>query len=162
MPRRPALPLSDLQYLMHQLGPAMPEILTVFQMESDCWELTFEGDISVEVGWQDQPPRVLFNCSVGEVPEDLREPVYARLLVANALPPDRLNLRFALNFTDEQVLVLGELDETDLSLESLCSELDEFLKCAVMISSFMADSAAVNEDTSFDAEPANAVMSQLI
>ncbi len=154
--------LADLQYLMHQLGPTMSEILMIVQEESDCWDLTFEDELSVQVAWQEEPTRVLFSCAVGEVPEDLREPVYARLLFANALPQERLDLRFALDFSDEQVLLIGELNETDLSLDTLRDELQNFLVCAIEASVFIAESASVSDYSEAEEESDGAAPSQLV
>ena len=154
--------LADLQYLMHQIGPTMPEILTIVQEESDRWELTFEDELSVQISWQEEPTRVLFNCAVGEVPRDLRESVYARLLLANALPQERLDLRFALDFPDEQVLVIGELNEPDLSLETLQDKLQAFLVCAIEALVFIAESATVFDSSVSEDENEEAAQSQLV
>ncbi len=37
-----AFGLSDLQYLMHQLGPASPEIVTILQEDIDSWQIEFD------------------------------------------------------------------------------------------------------------------------
>ncbi len=149
--------LSDLQHLMQQLGPEMPEISTILQEESDRWQITFEEEASIEVSWQLEPPRVVFSCAVGEVPDHVRESVYARLLVANSLPSGQLSLRFALDVPDEQVLVLGELSEADLSLDIFLLELESFLRCATGLSSFIAEAASAVEE----AVPDGAVLPQL-
>lgn len=149
--------LSDLQCLMQQVGPEMPEISTILQEESDRWQITFDEDASMEVVWQSDPPRVVFSCAVGEVPEQVRESVYARLLVANSLPSGQLGLRFALGVPDGQVLMIGEMNEADLSLDSLQIELDSFLRCAIELSLFIAESAS-NAD---EAVPDSAVLPEL-
>ncbi len=154
--------LSDLQYLMHQLGPAMPEILTIIQHESDRWELAFDEEVTVEVGWQEKPPRTLLSCAIGEVPENLCEPVYARLLIANSLPSERLSLRFALDFPDERVLLLGELVEDHASLDTLRSDLASFVQCAVAMASFIAESAAAVQGVSFEARPEDDMLPRLV
>lgn len=154
--------LTDLQYLMHQLGPTMPEILTILQHESDRWELTLDEEISVDIGWQEQPSRTLFSCAIGEVPEALCESIYARLLIANSLPSERLSLRFALDFPDERVLLLGELVEVDASLDSFRADLASFVQCAVAMASFIAESAAAIDGASSEAKPDDTMFPKLV
>ncbi len=154
--------LSELQYLIHQLGPTMPEILTILQYESDRWALAFDEEVTVEVGWQDTPPRTLVSCAIGEVPEDLCGSVYARLLIANSLPSERLSLRFALNFPEEQVLLLGELDDDNVSLEALRADLASFVQCAVAMASFIAESAAAVQGISLEANAEDDLLPRLV
>lgn len=154
--------LSDLQYLMHQLGPATPEVNAILQEEVDCWQVMLDGEIGVQLSWQPEPPRVVFSCAVGEVGEALRESIYAHLLVANGLPSERLGLRFALDFPEGQVLVLGELDVPDLSLDSLREQLRIFLQHAVGMSAFIAESTLADEALASSPDRGSSMPSQLV
>ncbi|MEO0316793.1 MAG: hypothetical protein RL404_470, partial [Pseudomonadota bacterium] len=46
--------LSDLQYLMAQLGPATSDILLIVQHSDDQWQIEFEEDLSLHVSWHQQ------------------------------------------------------------------------------------------------------------
>lgn len=133
--------LSDMQYLMHQLGPAMTEVSVILQEEIDSWQVLFNDDIGVQISWQTEPPRVLISGALGEVPEGARERVYAGLLIANSLPSSTLGLTCSLGLPDEQVLVLAEIEASALSVDDLADRLREFLHQAVEVSAFIADSA---------------------
>lgn len=134
--------LPDLQYLMHQIGPETPDISAILQEESDRWQIIFEDDVSIQVSWQADAPRVVLSCVVSEVPDHAREWVYAHLLVANALPVEGMSLRFALDFPDQRVMMIGELDKADLSLEAFRNEILSFLDCAMNLLSFIAESVS--------------------
>ena len=44
--------LSDLQYLMGQLGPASPDIHLIVQQSDDRWQVEFEGGLSLHASWR--------------------------------------------------------------------------------------------------------------
>ena len=43
-----AFGLSELQYLMHQLGPAIPEIVIILQDDIDSWQLDFDASTGMK------------------------------------------------------------------------------------------------------------------
>ena len=47
-----SLVLSEMQQLMHELGPAMPEVEAVVQHEAGSWDIWFEGDVRMALDWQ--------------------------------------------------------------------------------------------------------------
>ena len=84
----------------------------------------------------------------------------ARLKVSEGVKTEvdlRLGDVQALDVPDEQVLVLGELSEADLSLDILLLELESFMRCAIGLSSFIAEAASAVEE----AVPDGAVLPQL-
>jgi hypothetical protein len=137
--RRNALRLSDLQYLMHQLGPATPEIVTIVQDDIDSWQVEFDEGVSLQVGWQEKPPRMLMTCSIGQPEVAARERVYASLLSANFLLTGTTNLKLALSQPDEDVLLIGEYELSQVSVAALQDHLSIFLQSAARFSTIVAD-----------------------
>ncbi len=153
--------LSELQHLMQQLGPSMPEISVILQEEIDCWQLVFDEDVVLQVGWQSEPPRVVFSCSVGEVDDADRDRVFSRLLLANSLPATALGVKFALGHPDEQVLVIAEFEASCLSLDSLGELLREFILQAEQVSAFISEGANSAEHLSTEIASEEPAPSQL-
>lgn len=51
--------LSDLQYLIQQLGPMTPEIVTIIQQDEYRWQVELDGGVLVQLRWEASPPRLL-------------------------------------------------------------------------------------------------------
>ncbi len=90
--------LSDLQYLMQQLGPAMPEITTIIQEDRDSWQVELDEALSLQLCWQEQPPRIRMRCAIAR--------------------------------PDDDVLLAGEYEVGDASLDTLRRLVIEFLTTA--------------------------------
>ncbi len=136
--------LSDLQYLMHQLGPATPEIVAVIQEDIDSWQVVFDEDVSLQIQWIETTMRVLISCAIGQPPEDMREQVYASLLQANLLLSGVANLKLALSQPEEDVMLIGEYEITSSTLASLQDSLSGFLRFAAKFSSMVTDASAAS------------------
>lgn len=140
--RRSALGMSDLQYLMHQLGPATPEIITIIQDDIDSWQIEFDEGVSLQVGWQPLPPRVLMSCAIGRATDAARERVYASLLNANLLLTGMASVKLALSQPEDDVMLIGEYELASASMAGLQSSLSEFLNFAAKFSTMIASVSA--------------------
>ena len=132
--------LSDLQYLMHQLGPTMPEIVAITQDDIDSWKIDFDEEISLQIEWQVSPPCVLMSCAIGQPEAERREAVYASLLNANLLLTGIASVKLALSQPDNEVLLIGEYPLGAASVTALQASLSEFLQFAAEFSMMVADS----------------------
>ena len=137
-----------MQYLVHQLGPAIPEIVTIIQDDIDSWQLEFDGGVSLQLSWQEQPPRLKMSCEIGRPDDTRREAVYAALLNANLLLTGGPDLKLALSEPDQDVLLIGDHEYDDGSLEGLTKRVSEFLNFAARFSLMVTD-----PDTSDETEP---------
>ena len=126
--------LSDLQYLIRQLGPSLPEISTIIEEDLDSWQINFDTGLSLQIGWQENPARVLLCCALGKPVESQREKIFARLLNMNLLLQGVANLKLALNSPEDDVILIGELESTSLKLEMLQVEIAEYLRFAARFS----------------------------
>ncbi len=134
-----AFGLSDLQYLMHQLGPAIPEIMAIIQDDMDSWQIEFDEGVSIQLSWQEQPPRLLMSCAIGRPEEARRESVYAALLNANLLLTGVAELKLALSEPDQDVLLIGDYEVDDGSLDGLKKRVVEFLHFAARFSPMVTE-----------------------
>lgn len=132
--------LSNLQYLMHQLGPATPEIVAIIQDHIDSWQVEFDEGVSLQLSWQEKPPRVVMSCSLGSPEDRVREQVYASLLNANLLLTGMADVKIALSHPDNDVMLIGEYELGTASLAALQDSLAEFLRLAGRFAMMVAGS----------------------
>jgi hypothetical protein len=142
-----------MQYLMHQLGPATPEIVTISQQDIDNWLVEFDEGVSIDLSWQDAPARILMCCSLGQPEETDRENIYASLLGANFLLTGVASVKLALSQPENDVMLIGEYEPGDASLASLQKNIVEFLQYAGRYSHLVVDPAFFNAEEPFEAKP---------
>ena len=136
-----AFGLSELQYLMHQLGPASPEIVTILQEDIDSWQIAFDDDVSMRIDWHEEHSRVVMSCAIGRADADAREPVYAALLEANLHLTGVASVKRALG-PDDDVMLIGECEPVDPTVDALRDKLTEFLEIAAKFSLLVTDADA--------------------
>jgi hypothetical protein len=130
--------LSDLQYLMHQLGPATPEIATIVQESIDCWMLEFDEGVSLQIAWDERSNRVLMKCALGQPDETTCEALYASLLHANLQLTSIADVKLALSDSDDDVMLIGQYEIGEDSVDVLREKLSEFLNLAGKFSLWVA------------------------
>lgn len=129
--------LTDLQYLMAQLGPASPDIQFIVQHD-DEWQIALDDGRSLHVSWQPQRRSAVLSCGLGRVMSDERENIYALLLHANLLLSPESGARLALSRPDEEIMLIGE-DVTDApSVQALQHQIITFLQLAVTYAELIA------------------------
>ena len=133
--------LSDLQYLMDQLGPASSDILLIAQQSEDRWQVELEGDLSLQASWQPQRCCVAFSCGLGYPAFGERERVYALLLHANLVLTGISSARLALSQPDEEIILIGEYMTSHPSIAGLQQHLSEFLHIALRYADLIANPA---------------------
>lgn len=138
--------LSDLQYLMHQLGPATPEITTILQEDIDSWIIGFDEGAAMQIAWDERSARVRMTCAVGRADDDEREAIYAVLLNANLLLAGVADLRLALSDAGDDVILIGEYVLAEASIDSLRQRLSEYLGYAETFSRIVAGDEADSAD----------------
>jgi hypothetical protein len=129
--------LSDLQHLIRQLGPSLPEISTIIEEDLDSWQIIFETDLALQISWQETPARVLLCCAIGQPVNSQREKIFARLLNLNLLLQGVANLKLALNSPEDEVILIGEIEPNALTLEMLSTEISDYLRFAAHFSELM-------------------------
>jgi hypothetical protein len=137
--------LSDLQHLIRQLGPSLPEISTITEEDLDEWQIIFDTGLSLQISWQEKPARVLLCCAIGKPIESQREKIFAWLLNMNLLLQGVANVKLALSSPEDDVILIGELEANVLSLEMLQEEITNYLRFAAKFSELINDSEIDSE-----------------
>lgn len=132
------LTLPDLQHLVHQLGPATPEITIIVQEAIDCWSVEFDEGVAMQMAWDERSGRVLMQCALGQPAEGAREALYAVLLNANLQLTGVADVKLALGDAEEDVMLIGEFDLEEATVDRLRQRLSEFLDFAGKFSQMVA------------------------
>lgn len=130
--------LSDLQYLMEQLGPANSDVLLVVQESDDRWQVELEGDVALQISWQAQRGCVIVSCGLGCPSFAEREQVYALLLNANLLLTGISGVRHALSQPDQEIILIGEYMMSSPSAAVFYQHLGEFVHLALKYAALVA------------------------
>lgn len=144
--------LSDLQHLIRQLGPSLPEITTITEEDLDSWQISFDSGFSLQISWQETPTRVLLCCAIGQPVEAEREKIFARLLTMNLLLQGVANVKLALSSPEDDVILIGELEVETMSLEVLQKEIADYLRFAAYFSVFITNPNADSAELDFSHE----------
>lgn len=115
--------LSDLQHLMRQIGPVIAEISAIFQHETDQWEIEFDEQVALHLGWHAESSALLLSCSLGPAQQER----YADYLRSNLLWFGVAPIRIALRDLDDEVMLIGEYAAENLSIEFLQQTIHTFL-----------------------------------
>ena len=129
--------LSDLQHLIRQLGPSLPEVSSIIEEDLDSWQIIFDTGLSLQISWQETPARVFLCCAIGKPEESQREKIFARLLNMNLLLQGVANVKLALSSPEDDVILIGELTSDSMTLETLQEEITEYLRFAARFSEFI-------------------------
>ena len=132
--------LSDLQYLMHQLGPATPEIACIVQESIDSWMVEFDEGVAMQVAWDERSGHALMQCAIGQPDDGSREDIYRSLLNANLLLTGVADVKLALSDVDGDVMLIGAYELGNEPVDGLRQRLSEFLGFAEKFSQMIAGS----------------------
>ncbi len=127
-----SLALSEMQQLMHELGPAMPEVEAVVQHEAGSWDIWLEGDVCMGLDWQQVEPRLRLCMALGDLPEAADSVVCQALLKANLVWSAQGAVRAALcdagqlMLLAEPVLATGDLPELQQQLRRFVLQASQF------------------------------------
>ena len=118
--------LSEMQQLMHELGPAMPEVDAIVQHEAGSWDIWFDGDVCMALDWQLVEPRLRLSIALGDPPEVGDSAVYEALLKANLAWSAQDSVRAAMCEAG-QLLLLSEPTLPACDLPALQGQLRRFI-----------------------------------
>ena len=141
--------LSDLQHLIRQLGPSLPEISTIIEEDLDEWQIIFDSGLLLQISWQETPARVLLCCAIGKPDETQREKIFARLLNMNLLLQGVANLKLAISSPEDDVILIGELVSDSMTLETLKQEITDYLRFAARFSELINEPETAGQEVDF-------------
>ncbi len=118
--------LSDLQLLMHQLGPATPGIDAIVEDDIESWEVQLDDGATLCIAFQCEPAEAVFSCLLGPAPAQRQTEIYAAMLCANLHYQGVAPIKFALNHPAGELMLIATYPLSGMSLDSLQKNLRSF------------------------------------
>ena len=107
--------LEEVESLFKRLGPVVPDIVRVVQLDKRTWSVTLDNDIDVTIEWSDMPPRLVFITEIGCPPAEREMDVYRASLTFNLQSADTGGAKIALSEEYDQMMLMFELPAQQLS-----------------------------------------------
>ena len=126
--------LTIAQTLMHQIGPELAEIETIIQQEIDSWAIQFFDDEMIHMLYQASPSRWVMSYELDAPEISNQAEIYAAMLCTNLLYQGVAPLKVALSKPGGVLLLIGEFQLTEASLDELQMLIQQFLMYAAHIS----------------------------
>ena len=141
-----SITLPQIEQLIRELGPSTPEISEIVRDDEHCWSLCWDDQLWLAMEFKTEPERLLI-CAVLGSPDELRRPaIHAAMLGTNALFAAHGSLRIALNYPEEELLLLKEHRPSFWSVPALSSDISRFVAHAnALIPEIRRDAHEVNE-----------------
>ncbi len=122
-----ATTIEQIQQLVQELGPSMPEIDAVVQTEEPSWAVQFSDETIIIIEAADDPSRMVISAELGAAAEAQQRTVYETLLCYNLMWRDSGGIKIGLAGPQGALIISTELCVQGLTLADLQQELNAFL-----------------------------------
>ena len=112
-------PPDTILWLLQDIGPQSPDIVSVVQDDTNAWAITFQDESLVQLHWHENPGRLELTAAVSELPPLAPREVLEGLLMFNLLSPHNGGARMALSAPDRTLHLMRDLPSEGLHLNSL-------------------------------------------
>ncbi len=123
-----ATTVEQIQQLMQELGPAMPEIDAVVQTEEPSWAIQFSDESILVIEPAEEPPRLVLSSELGTAAEAVERQVYEALLSYNLMWRDSGGVKIGLAGPKGTLIISTELPLEGLVLADLQAAILRFMK----------------------------------
>lgn len=122
-----ATTIEQIQQLVQELGPSMPEIDAVVQTEEPSWAVQFSDETIIIIEAADDPSRMVISAELGTAAEAQQRTVYETLLCYNLMWRDSGGVKIGLAGPQGALIISTEFCVQGLTLADLQQELNAFL-----------------------------------
>lgn len=133
--------LSQIEQMVQELGPVIPQISRILQEERGHWSLCWNDQFWIAMDFHPQRECLLLCAVLGSPDEQQRPYVHAAMLATNALYSGTSSLRIGLNHPDEDLLLFGEHAPSYWTLEHMRGEVVSFAGHAMALAQAIAEPA---------------------
>ncbi len=119
--------IEQIQQLLQELGPSMPEIDAVVQTEEPSWAIQFSDETILIIEPAEDPPRMVISAELGAAPEAQQLTVYETLLCYNLLWKDSGGVKVGLAGPQGTLIISAEVCIESMALMDLQEALNKFL-----------------------------------
>lgn len=121
---------EQIEQLIKEIGPAMPDIDAVVQTEDPSWAIQFSDETIIIIEPADDPSRMVISAELGAVAEVQQRIVYETLLCYNLMWRDSGGVKIGLAGPQGVLIISVDVCVEGLTLMSLQKEIERFLKIA--------------------------------
>lgn len=119
---------EQIQQLLQEIGPRMPEIDAIVQTEEPSWAIQFSDDIVILLEAADNPPRMVISAELGAVHDAQQRVLYETLLCYNLMWRTSGGVKIGLAGPQGTLIISADICLDNLMLSKLQEEIDKFLK----------------------------------
>lgn len=120
--------VEQIQQLIQEVGPSMPEIDAVVQTEEPSWAIQFSDETIVIIEAADDPARIVMSAELGAASEVRQRAVYETLLCYNLMWRDSGGVKVGLAGPQGSLIISTDVCLDGMSLMDLQEALNRFLK----------------------------------
>lgn len=122
--------IEQIESLVKEIGPAMPDIDAVVQTEEPSWAIQFSDETIIIIEPADDPSRMVISAELGTAAEVQQRLVYETLLCYNMMWRDSGGVKIGLAGPQGSLIISVDVCVEGLTLMALQQEIDRFLKIA--------------------------------
>ena len=122
--------IEQIEHLVKELGPAMPEIDAIVQTEDPSWAIQFSDETIIILEPADDPSRIVISTELGAAAEAQQRTVYETMLCYNLMWRDSGGVKIGLAGPQGALIISTDVCIESLTLQELTQEIQRFLTIA--------------------------------
>ena len=122
--------IEQIENLVKELGPAMPEIDAIVQTEDPSWAIQFSDETIIILEPADDPSRIVISTELGAAAETQQRTVYETMLCYNLMWRDSGGVKIGLAGPQGALIISTDVCIESLTLQELKQEIQRFLTIA--------------------------------
>lgn len=122
--------IEQIEHLVKDLGPAMPEIDAIVQTEDPSWAIQFSDEAIIILEPADDPSRIVISTELGAAAEAQQRTIYETMLCYNLMWRDSGGVKIGLAGPSGTLIISTDVCIEGLTLQGLQQETEAFLKIA--------------------------------
>ena len=122
--------IEQIEQLVKQLGPVMPEIDAIVQTEEPSWAVQFSDETILLFEASEDPSRIVISTELGAAAEAQQRAVYETMLCYNLMWRDSGGVKIGLAGPQGALIISTDVCIASLTLQELQQEIQRFLTVA--------------------------------
>ncbi len=119
--------IEQIQQLVQEIGPNMPEIDAIVQTEEPSWAIQFSDETILILDAADDPARIVISAELGSVDDTKQGAVYETLLCYNMMWRTSGGVRVGLAGPQGALIISADVHLANLTQHDLQQEIERFL-----------------------------------
>ncbi len=132
--------IEQIQQLVQEIGPNMPEIDAIVQTEEPSWAIQFSDETILILDAADDPSRIVISSELGSVDDTKQGIVYETLLCYNMMWRTSGGVRIGLAGPQGALIISTDVHLANLTQHDLQQEIERFLKITRSWAKYIAQS----------------------